>query len=824
MNAHTSTSSERIHLDAFNLSQDAILLIQGERFIDCNPAAVNMLQAMDRSEVLDTHPADLSPERQPDGRLSGDKASEMISQALQTGFHRFEWRHRRMNGEVFPCEVTLSAIESGEQTLLHVTWRDLTEEKAAQRRLQFLEAAGQQSSNGIATSSLNGVIRTTNEAWAQMHGYSTDELHGRHISLFHTRQQMEREVAPLMEKVLALGAFSGEVGHVRKNGEQFPTWMTVAPVKDDEGKPIGLISSAHDISERKARERQLQESERRYRTLFELAPNAIVIIDLQDGSFIQFNRQAHENLGYTRQEFQRLKVQDIEVVESPEQALVHLQQIMQEGHDTFETRHRRKDGEIRDMEVICQLIEIEGRQFKQSIWRDITEQKKSDQALRQEIQRRTSLSNLLEISLHSRNQEGLLQDFLHELLDQPIMRIRNQGAIFLADREQQRLHMVAAHNLEQCVVKHCSQVAFSHCLCGRVARDGTPIYATTNEDPRHDVLFKELNPHGHYIIPVVGDRQLLGVINLYLEPEVEYDHTDIDYLSAAADILAGALYRLRAETELQQYSQHLEQIVEERTRKLALAAAKAEEANLAKSRFLANMSHELRTPMHAILSFSRLGMQRLSEVSLEKLGSYFTHVDESGSRLLHLLDDLLDLAKLEADRMTMDCAEADLQQIVDQCVADQKARLEEQGLTLEVIPATCETTGRFDALRITQVVNNLLGNAIKFTPSGKRIWIAISSSSLRWGRRKSDNERRPALRLSLRDEGIGIPDDELETVFDKFIQSSKTRSAGGGTGLGLAICKEIIEAHRGRIWAQNHPLGGAEFLFEIPFEAVVSGK
>ncbi|RLJ22271.1 hypothetical protein DJ030_02100 [bacterium endosymbiont of Escarpia laminata] len=100
----------------------------------------------------------------------------------------------------------------------------------------------------------------------------------------------------------------------------------------------------------------------------------------------------------------------------------------------------------------------------------------------------------------------------------------------------------------------------------------------------------------------------------------------------------------------------------------------------------------------------------------------------------------------------------------------------------------------------------------------RRITITFSNGTLLCGRRKEDQNQCLSLRLSLRDEGIGIPEDELETVFDKFIQSSKTRSGGGGTGLGLAISKEIIENHNGRIWAQNHPLGGAEFIFELPLK------
>ncbi|MBL3600639.1 MAG: PAS domain S-box protein [gamma proteobacterium endosymbiont of Lamellibrachia anaximandri] len=810
--------NQHIHQEAFNRSEDAILLLQGETFIDCNPAAVRMLHAADKSEVLNLHPADLSPERQPDGRLSSEKATEMIITALEAHFHRFEWWHRRIDGEEFPCEVTLTTLHVGDETLLHVTWRDLTEEKAAQQQHQLLETAFRQSPDGIAIVGVDGIIRTTNEAWARMHGYSADELPGRHLSLFHTPEQMEREVEPFNQAVAAQGRHSAEVGHVRQNGEVFPTWMTVTLLRDDEGIPIGLIGSAHDISERKVQERRLQESEIRYRTLFELAPNAIATIDLEDGGFVQFNRFAHENLGYTRQEFERLKITDIDIIESSEEVQQHLQKIKQEGHDVFETQHRTKDGRIRNVEVICQLIEIDGRQFNQSVWRDITEQKRSHKALRQEMQRRTSLSRLLEISLESHQQADFLQRFLVELLDLPMMKSRDQGAIFLANETGDQLVLAVEHNLEKYFISHCASVPFGHCLCGRAALQGKPIHSLCCDESRHEIQFPGMESHGHYVIPVVSDGRTQGVINLYLDAGTEYDPMDVDYLSAAADILAGALNRLRIEKKLQQHSLLLEQTVNERTRELAKAAAKAEEANMAKSRFLANMSHELRTPMHAILSFSSMGMQRLNQATLEKLGAYFTYINESGDRLLLLLNGLLDLAKLESDRMSLAYTLSDLQETVNQCTTEQMARLEEQELTLEIIPPTCETRGRFDSQRIGQVIGNLLGNAIKFTPAGRCITITFSNGTLLCGRRKEDQSQCHSLRLSLRDEGIGIPENELETVFDKFIQSSKTRSEGGGTGLGLAISKEIIEAHGGRIWAQNYPQGGAEFILEIPIK------
>ncbi len=242
----------------------------------------------------------------------------------------------------------------------------------------------------------------------------------------------------------------------------------------------------------------------------------------------------------------------------------------------------------------------------------------------------------------------------------------------------------------------------------------------------------------------------------------------------------------------------------------------AEQANQAKSEFLANMSHELRTPMHGILSFSNLGLKKLETASPDVLKRYFSNIEKSGTRLMALLNDLLDLAKLEAGKMDFSFARADLAKTIELCVAEQEARLQEQGLTLRVLLYEGTTQGVFDQVKIGQVITNLLSNSIKFTPKGKIVSLSIAEDSLPIGNRKGDKQRCDAIRLTVRDEGIGIPEGELDDVFDKFIQSSKTKSGAGGTGLGLAICKEIIEGHHGRIWVESVAGSGAVFHFVIP--------
>ena len=263
----------------------------------------------------------------------------------------------------------------------------------------------------------------------------------------------------------------------------------------------------------------------------------------------------------------------------------------------------------------------------------------------------------------------------------------------------------------------------------------------------------------------------------------------------------------RAEEELRQAHNELEEKVKERTRELEAVTKTAELSSQAKSDFLASMSHELRTPLNAVIGFSQVLQEQYFGKLNEKQAEYIKDILESGQHLLSLINDVLDLSKVESGKVELELSSVSLKDLLENSLImiKEKALKHQIRLELNIAPDLEGLKIRADERRLKQVMFNLLSNATKFTPDGGAITLE--------GRREGKE-----LVISVSDTGVGIAPEHQEKIFGEFYQVNKgVRGKTPGTGLGLSLTRHLVEMHGGRIWAESEGKGkGSRFTFTLP--------
>jgi signal transduction histidine kinase len=238
-------------------------------------------------------------------------------------------------------------------------------------------------------------------------------------------------------------------------------------------------------------------------------------------------------------------------------------------------------------------------------------------------------------------------------------------------------------------------------------------------------------------------------------------------------------------------------------REIEIKSRELQVASQHKSEFLANMSHELRTPLNAIIGFSEVLTERMFGDLNEKQEEYLKDIYASGQHLLSLINDILDLSKIEAGRMELELTDFDFHTAVDNALTLVRERAGRRGIALHQVVDRRLGQIRGDERKIKQVLLNLLSNALKFTPDGGRVDVQATVSD-------------DMAEVSVSDTGVGIAPEDQEAVFEEFRQVGTADKKVEGTGLGLALSRKFIELHGGRIWVQSQVDVGSTFTFRVP--------
>jgi signal transduction histidine kinase len=348
-----------------------------------------------------------------------------------------------------------------------------------------------------------------------------------------------------------------------------------------------------------------------------------------------------------------------------------------------------------------------------------------------------------------------------------------------------------------------------------------PLAVLTDEDLRRVPPFgAEYRDRAYFrsrrfiVVPLVAGQRVIGVASADNKPTRRpITPVNVELFTLVCQQLATALEEARLYVE----GRAREQEVAERNRELTAAleqnarllhelerkSAELEVAGRHKSQFLANMSHELRTPLNAVIGFSEVLLEQIFGSLNAKQREYLGDIWASGRHLLSLINDILDLSKIEAGRMGLDLVEFDLPADIDSALTLVRERASRKGITLEAMVDGRIKTVWADERKIKQVLLNLLSNAIKFTPDGGRIEVrAVPTDG--------------ALEVSVRDTGVGIAPEDRAAVFEEFRQVGANPMRHEGTGLGLALCRQFVELHGGSIGVASEVGVGSTFTFVIP--------
>lgn len=539
------------------------------------------------------------------------------------------------------------------------------------------------------------------------------------------------------------------------------------PMYDRHGNLIGVVGIARDITQSRQLQFELNDRSKIYSAIVEQAADAILLVDATTGQFIEFNTAAHQSLGYTRDAFSRMTVADVDVYFEPEQIPEMLLQLSRDHQkqQSFETRLRKKNGDIVYMLASVRPITVHGRTCLATIWSDIGQQKKTEQELRK-------------LSIAVEQSPGII---VITDLDANIEYV-NEAFVRVTGWQREEVIGRNPRLLKSDLTPPATYVAIREALAQGKTWSGEFINRRKNGSVYYELAS---------IAPI---RQSDGKITHYLASKE--DITELRHI----------------QTELEQHRDHLEELVAARSaqitllnQQLRLRAEEAEAADQAKSQFLANMSHEIRTPMNAIIGLSHLA---LGMELTPKQQDYLHKINSAGEHLLAIINDLLDLSKIEAGKLTLEETRFTVAHLVQEVTDIVSQRAKAKSLTLAThldtrIPA--ELTG--DPLRLKQILLNFAINAIKFTEQGM-VTLSVTLQNL--------SATGVALHFAVADTGIGLTEEQKARLFQNFQQgdASITRKYGG-TGLGLAISRGLAELMHGAVGVDSAPGKGSTFWLDV---------
>jgi PAS domain S-box-containing protein len=725
--------------------------------------------------------------------------------------------------------------------LLHNARIELIERSEAENGLQ---KAKEFAENLIATANviviqldLAGNIQVFNQAAEKITGYSRDEVMNRNWDIL-----VPRDLYPKtwddFSRLSSGGLPKNNENPIRtKSGnERYIAWQNNELY--DNGLIVGIISFGMDITERIQAEKDLRTSEAQYRLLAENMSDTIWLMDT-DLQILYASPSGLRQRGYS-------SIEEMNAV-PPEQHLTSdsLSQVMQFYQQAFSTENLSRPDPQLSISIELEFY----RKDRSTFWsdnsftfildnqgypvrilgvgRDITERKRVEsQIQRHLVELETIYENGLALAQLSEPKEigSKIIDVLRKRLHWHHAVIRSYNA------QNQSMYILALCSQEQDVEKNFQEIQRLNQLVSSPEK-GLSGWAIQNrkslvcndlsKEPRYIATYSEMCS-GIYAPIITGDTTI-GCISIESDQPGAFDEHDLRLLETVAAQAAIALEnarlyqaaqadlveRKRIEAELQALNEQLEQRVAERSKELRIAYQELERASRSKDEFLASMSHELRTPLSGILNLSEALQEKVYGPLNEKQSQVLHTIEQSGQHLLGLINDILDLSKIEAGQLELQIEACSAVDVCNACLQMIKGLAQKRRQNVSFKSSTMNLELLADPRRLKQMLMNLLSNAVKFTPEGGLIGLQLDE----------DAQNQNVL-FTVWDNGIGIAAEDLLKLFRPFTQlDSRLSRQQSGTGLGLALVKRMAEMHGGTVSVQSTPGQGSRFVITLPWNS-----
>jgi PAS domain S-box-containing protein len=740
--------SEEKHRILFMNSPDAYLIISDGVFIDCNQATEKMLKG-DRSQIIGKRPSDLSPEFQPDGKKSVESAGEKINDALSSGKSKFEWVHRRFDGSDFFIEVSVAAMVMDGKKVLFTTWRDISERKTTEKELLKLRNAIEFSGEAVFMTDQDGLFTFVNPGFTALYGYTADEVIGKETPRILKSGILSDEVYKIFwQTLLQKEEIKGEIKNKKKDGTILDIEGSANTILDDNGNIAGFLGIQRDISGRK-------HAEAIFKDIIEKNPMSIQIVDMQG-----FTTQT--NPAYTKL---------FGAVPPSDYSMFNDSQLLNQG--VGELFNHMKNGEI--VYFPDSFFNVHGvdPSFPDTpVW-----------------------IKAIGFPLNDKNGVPERLVFMHENITE---RKQTEEALKKSEnflKETQIIANLGIYTLEIPSGKWESSEILDTIFGIEADFDKSvegwnsiihPEWREIMSDYfRADVIGTKTDFDKEYKITRQNDKEERWVHGI---GRLKFDSNN------QPEVMVGTIRDITDRKLAEQ--------------ELTKAKEKAEESDKLKSAFLANMSHEIRTPMNGILGFAEL--LKMPGLTGDQQQEYISIIKKSGDRMLNIINDIVDISKIESGLMHISVSETKINEQTDFVYTFFKPAAATKGIQLFCRNARTieETVVMTDREKVYAVLSNLVKNAIKYTDNG----------IIEFGYNLIAYNGPVEIQFYVRDTGIGIPANRQQAIFDRFVQADISDSrAFQGAGLGLAISKAYVEMLGGKIWVESQEGKGSVFYFTIPY-------